>query len=82
MLLMLLIGWLPWLVLGAVAAYLGLRLVRAIERRGPATTEITDLRERVKQLEDAFAQQSEEVRRVAEGQQFTQALLADRTTRE
>jgi hypothetical protein len=82
MLFMLLIGWLPWLVLGCVAAYLGLRLVRAIARRGPASTELTELRERVKLLEDAFAQQSEEVRRVTEGQQFTQALLAERTTRE
>ena len=82
MLFMLLIGWLPWLVLGGVAAYLGLRLVRAIERRGPASAELAELRERVKLLEDAFAQQSEDVRRVTEGQQFTQALLAERTTRE
>jgi hypothetical protein len=79
MMIMLLIAWLPWLLLGAGALYLGLRLVRAVERRSSATGELAVLRERLQLLEDAVTEQGEELRRVADGQQFTQRLLAERS---
>lgn len=58
---------------------LGLRAVRALERRGAANVDLTALRERLQTLEDTVAEQGESLRRVADGQEFTQRLLVDRT---
>ena len=60
------------------AAYLGLRAVRALERRGRAAPEVEALRERLELLEQQLEAQGEELRRVTEGQQFTERLLRDR----
>jgi hypothetical protein len=81
-LLMMLIAWLPWLLLGGGVLYLGVRAVRALERRGTANTELTDLRERVLALEETVGEQAEELRRVAEGQRFAERLLAERSSPE
>ena len=79
MLLMILLGWLPWLLLGGAALLLGFRAVRAFERRGTANAELTALRDRVQLIEDTLAEQGESVRRIADGQEFTQRLLLQRT---
>lgn len=60
------------------AGYLGLRAVRALERRTRAAPELEALRERIELLEQQLESQSEELRRVTEGQQFTERLLSDR----
>ncbi len=78
MLLMMLIAWLPWLLLGGAALLLGLRAVRAFERRGTANVELAALRERLQMLEDTVTEQGESLRRVADGQEFTQRLLVER----
>lgn len=75
---MVLIGWLPWLLLGGAGLWLGFRAVRALERRGPASAELTALRERLQMLEDTVTEQGERVRRLADGQEFTQRLLLER----
>jgi hypothetical protein len=78
MLLMILFGWLPWLLLGGAGLWLGFRAVRALERRGPANAELTALRERLQMLEDQITEQGEAVRRLTDGQEFTQQLLLER----
>ena len=78
MLLMMLIAWLPWILLGGAALFLGLRAVRALERRGTPRVDLTTLSERLQTLEDTVAEQGESLRRVAEGQEFTQRLLVER----
>jgi hypothetical protein len=78
MLLMFVIGWLPWLLLGSAGLWLGFRAVRALERRGTASTELTALRERLQMLEDQLTEQGEAVRRLTDGQEFTQRLLLER----
>ena len=86
MLLMVLFAWLPWLLLGTGALYLGVRAVRALERRaaggggGGAGGELAALRDRVQALEAVMEAQADELRRVSEGQQFTERLLAERAT--
>jgi hypothetical protein len=80
MLLMFFIGWLPWLLLGGVGLWLGLRAVRALERRGTASTELTALRERLQMLEDQVTEQGEAMRRLTDGQEFTQRLLLERAS--
>lgn len=78
MLLMVLLGLLPWLLFGGGLLYLGVRAVRALERRGTANAEFAALRERVELLEGTIASQGEEMRRLTDGQHFTERLLADR----
>jgi hypothetical protein len=78
MLLMILLGWLPWMLLGGAGLWLGFRAVRALERRGTASTELTALRERLQMLEDQLTEQGEAVRRLTDGQEFTQRLLLER----
>lgn len=78
MLLILALTWLPWLLLGSGALYLGVRVVRALERRGVANKELAELRDRVQSLEDTLAVQSQEMQRLADGVQFTERLLTER----
>jgi hypothetical protein len=73
-------GWLPWLLLGGAGLWLGLRAVRALERRGTASTELTALRDRLQMLEDQVTEQGEAVRRLTDGQEFTQRLLLERAS--
>ena len=73
-----LVAWFPWLLLGGVALFLGLRAVRAAEARGSGHVDLTALRERIQTLEDTVAEQGEALRRVADGQEFTQRLLVER----
>lgn len=79
MLLMMLLAYLPWLLFGGGLVYLGLRAVRALERRSGANVELTALRARVELLEDAVAAQAEATRRVEDGQRFTERLLTERS---
>jgi hypothetical protein len=73
-----LFGWIPWLLIGGGGLWLGLRAVRALERRGASGPELTALRERLQMLEDQLSEQGEAVRRLTEGQEFTQRLLLER----
>jgi len=75
---MLLISWAPYIGLGAVALYVGGRYVRAIERRNTGRTELADVQDRLLRLEEAVADVSRDVDRVAEGQSFTTRILAER----
>ena len=79
MLLMMLVAYLPWLLFGGGLLYLGVRAVRALERRSTASAELTALRERVEMLEETVSTQAEAMRRVEEGQRFTDRLLAERS---
>jgi hypothetical protein len=72
------IGWAPTLLGGAAAFYLGLRVVRAFERRAGATAEVAALQERVLRLEETVGTLSTELERVAEGSEFTARLLEER----
>src|SRR5688500_18836669 len=62
--------------------YIAIRALRALERRNglPARTDPQALGSRVARLEDALEQMSAEMERLAEGQQFTHRLLAERHT--
>ena len=77
-----LFGWLPWVLLGGAGLWLGFRAVRALERRGTTNPELAALRERLQLLEDSVAEQGEALRRVTDGQEFTQRLLLERTRAE
>ena len=78
--------WLPLLLLGGGGAFLGgavilgLRAVRALERRATTDADLAALGERVQALEDTLEAQSEEMRRLADGVRFTERLLSERTT--
>ncbi len=73
-----LLSVLPWLLLGGAGLWLGFRAVRALERRSTANPELTALRERLQMLEDQITDQGEAVRRLTDGQEFTQRLLLER----
>lgn len=71
-------GWLPWLLLGSAGLWLGYRAVRALEQRSASAPELAALRERVQMLEDQLTEQGDAIRRLTEGQEFTQRLLLER----
>lgn len=60
--------------------YIAIRALRALEQRNglPARADPQALGSRVARLEDALEQLSAEMERLAEGQQFTHRLLAER----
>jgi hypothetical protein len=64
------------------AGYLGWRLVRAYERRTTASTTLSELRGRVKMLEDVVEQMDQTLGQTVEAQQFTTRLLLSRGRRE
>jgi hypothetical protein len=72
------LAYTPWLLMIVGGFYLGLRLVRAVERRAGARAAIAQLEERQLRLEESLAAVSERLERVADGQEFTTRLLADR----
>ena len=79
MLLMVLLGLFPWLLFGGGVLYLGVRAVRALERRNSAGTDVSALRERLEALEETVATQAEAMRHLQDGQQFTARLLSERS---
>lgn len=62
--------------------YLAVRFLRAFETRGALSprSDPMALAERVRRLEDALESMGAEMERLAEGQQFTHRLLAERHT--
>jgi hypothetical protein len=65
-------------VMAGGAGYLGWRLVRAYERRTTAVTTLSELRGRMKALEDVVEQLDETLGQTVEAQQFTTRLLLSR----
>jgi len=61
-------------VLGG-AFYLGLRYVRAVERRGTQDLAVADLQARIAALEEASDTLRSDVERLETGQEFTTRLL-------
>ena len=59
--------------------YLGLRWVRAVERRNGGRAELHALTERVAQLEEELGRTTGDVERLREEQRFTTRLLAERS---
>jgi hypothetical protein len=72
------LAYAPWVLMLSGAFYLGLRLVRAFERRSSARAEIAALEERLLRLEEGASTISDRVERLAEGHEFTARLLTDR----
>lgn len=60
------------------AGYIGLRMVRAFERRAGASHGLNELQERLRLIEQQLDAQNGEIARLAEGQQFTQKLIESR----
>ncbi len=60
--------------------YLGLRAVRAMERRGIRSIDVAQLSSRIEDLESQLELQASEIRRLSEGQSFTERLLQGRKT--
>jgi hypothetical protein len=75
------VAYTPWLVALAGVLYLGLRAVRALERRGGAHDELEQLKERTLRLEEQLSLANEQLQRLHDGQEFTSKLLADRADR-
>lgn len=72
------LAYTPWVLTLIGGFYLGLRLVRALERRAGAHTAIAQLEERTLRLEESLAAMGERLDRLADGQDFTARLLSDR----
>lgn len=72
------VAYAPWILMLVGGFYLGLRLVRAFERRAGARSEIAQLEERTLRLEENLSAMSERLDRVVDGQEFTSRLLAER----
>lgn len=73
-----LLAYWPWLAGLGGAFYLGLRAVRALERRATSNRELEALQGRMLQLEEQLAAYGDRLDRVTEGQEFTTRLLAER----
>ena len=72
-----------WIAVIGGGFYLAVRFLRAFESRGTLATPRSDplaLAERVRRLEETLESMSAEMERMAEGQQFTHRLLAERHT--
>ena len=75
------VAYTPWLVALTGALYLGLRAVRALERRVGAHAELETLKERILSLEEQLSATNEQVQRLNDGQEFTGKLSTDRADR-
>ena len=75
---MLLVGWAPLLLTGCGAFYLGLRLVRALERRSAASADLAAQQEHLLRLEESVAVIAAQIERLSDGQEFATKLLGDR----
>lgn len=74
----LLIAYAPWILGLSGAFYLGLRAVRALERRAGSQKEVEDARERLLRLEETVGSLTDQVTKLADGQEFTTRLLSER----
>lgn len=77
----LLLAFAPYVVVVLGVFYLGLRAVRALERRASSRQELDALNERTLRVEERLSDMSEQLGRLAEGQEFTAKLLAERSVR-
>lgn len=73
-----LFAWVPWLLLLGGFFYIGLRLVKALERRSLPRGETQVLEARVRALEETIGELSSTVDRMSEAQEFTTRLLTKR----
>ena len=71
-----LMGWLPWLLLGSAAFFLGWRAVRALEQRGRSPEDIAALWERIESLEGTVTSQERELQQILERQEFVERVVA------
>jgi len=74
----LLIAYAPWLLGLSGAFYLGLRAVRALERRAGSRKELEEVQERLLRLEDTVSGLTDQMTKLADGQEFTTRLLSQR----
>lgn len=75
---MLVLAFGPWILGLSGGFYLGLRAVRAMERRSSARKELDALNERTLRLEESISEVNEKLGRLADSQEFTTRLLADK----
>jgi hypothetical protein len=73
-----LLAWAPWLIAIGGGLYLGLRAVRALERRQHSDPDIADLRAEIARLEVKLAESDVEIARLRESEEFTSRLVHDR----
>ena len=66
------------LIGGILALYLGVRFVRAFERRSLDRGEVQALREQVARLDEELTRTTAEVERLTEEQRFALELLSER----
>ena len=69
-----------YLVVPLGLLYLGVRFLRAYERRGASAGASAELTARLAALEEQVARVAAESERLAESQRFTTSLLADRSS--
>lgn len=68
----------PWIFGLSGVFYLGLRAVRALERRATGRTEMAGLEERTLRLEESVSSLSDQLQQLSDGQEFTAKLLGER----
>ena len=78
---MLLVALAPWIVGASAVFYLGLRAVRALEQRTSSRRELDALNERTLRVEEQLSAMSDQLGRLADGQEFTSKLLAERPSK-
>jgi hypothetical protein len=77
--LMFVLSILFWVLILGGGFYIGLRLVRAIERRGADRKELQELQEQILRLEEGLDSMTRDVDRLSEEQRFTMKLLSKPT---
>lgn len=73
-----LLAYAPWILGLGGAFYLGLRAVRALERRAGTRKDAEEAQERLLRLEESVAGLSDQMTKLADGQEFTTRLLSER----
>lgn len=74
---LMLMGWLPWLLLGSAAFFLGWRAVRALEQRGHSPEDLAALWERIESLEGTVTSHARELQQILERQQFVERVVTE-----
>lgn len=75
----LLLMFAPYAIVVTAVFYLGLRAVRALERRASSRRELDALNERTLRVEERLSDMADQIGRLADGQEFTSKLLAERS---
>ena len=75
------VGFAIWGVILGGGGYLGLRFVRAFERRQDNQTALSALAQRLTALEDSMESLRGDVERLNDGHEFTTRLLTSRSQR-